>query len=71
VTVQIVTFVLDAVALAAPAGHTVQTAHDSGFDGPDTLAAGTANVTMDNLGTIDHMLFIARLEKNQDRTAEQ
>lgn len=47
------------------------TASEYAFDGPDTLPAGTSDITMENVGTADHEMAIVRLDKNQDWTEEQ
>ena len=54
-----------------PAGPVEYTAHDFGFDGPDTLPAGTSDITMKNIGANDHEMVIIRLDKHQDWTEQQ
>lgn len=56
---------------AVPAGPAAYTAHEFGFDGPDTLPAGTSDITVENVGAVDHEMTIIRLDKNQDWTEEQ
>ena len=46
------------------------TANDFSFDGPDTLPAGTTDITMTNEGQQPHFMVVSKLEKNQDWTAE-
>lgn len=56
----------------APApGVAAYTAYEFGFDGPDTLPAGTSDITVENVGMDDHEMTIVRLEKHQDWTEEQ
>jgi hypothetical protein len=47
------------------------TAHDFSFDGPDTLPAGTKDITFTNAGAQDHEMLFIRLDQHQDWTAEQ
>jgi hypothetical protein len=47
------------------------TAHDFGYDGPDTLPAGTSDITLENVGANEHEMIIIRLDKHQDWTEEQ
>ncbi len=54
-----------------PPGVVVYTAHEFGFDGPDTLPAGTSDITVKNVGEVDHEMSIVRLDKHQDWTEEQ
>jgi hypothetical protein len=56
---------------AMPAGPVEYTAHDFGFDGPDTLPAGTSDITVKNIGANDHEMVIVRLDKHQDWTEQQ
>lgn len=56
---------------APTTGVAAYTAYEMGFDGPDTLPAGISDITMENVGTVNHMMFIVRLDKNQDWTEEQ
>ena len=52
-------------------GPVVYGAADFSFDGPDTLPAGTSDITMDNVGANEHELIIVELAKNQDWTDEE
>lgn len=56
---------------AMPDGPVVYNAADFSFDGPDTLPAGTSDITMENVGANDHEMTIVRLDQNQDWTEEQ
>lgn len=61
-----------APAMEAPAtGATAYTATEYSFDGPDTLPAGTSDISVENVGTVDHEMTIVRLDKHQDWTEEQ
>jgi len=56
---------------AAPVLPVSYTAHDFGYDGPDTLPAGTSDITMENEGAVGHEMLIIRLDKHQDWTEQQ
>ena len=61
-----------AMSTEAPAtGAAAYTATEYSFDGPDTLPAGTSDITVENVGSGDHEMVIIRLDKNQDWTEEQ
>lgn len=61
-----------APSMEAPAtGAAAYTATEYSFDGPDTLPAGTSEITVENVGSVDHEMTIIRLDKNQDWTEEQ
>lgn len=61
----------DAEPAATTSGSAAYTANDYSFDGPETLAAGTADITVENTGAVDHEMTLIRLDKNQDWTEEQ
>jgi len=61
-----------AMSTEAPAtGAAAYTATEYSFDGPDTLPAGTSDITVENVGSGDHEMVIIRLNKHQDWTEEQ
>ena len=57
--------------IAAPVVPVTYTAHDFGYDGPDTLPAGTSDITMENVGANDHEMIIIRLDQHEDWTEQQ
>jgi hypothetical protein len=52
-------------------GAAAYTATEYSFDGPDTLPAGTSDITVENVGAGDHEMIIIRLDKHQDWTEDQ
>lgn len=60
-----------ATAMPTASGAAAYTATEYSFDGPDTLPAGTSDITVENVGSGDHEMVIIRLDKHQDWTEDQ